>query len=122
MLWANLHFLFWLSLIPVATDWVGETHEAAVPMAFYGLLLLFSFLAFVLLRTLGLRHSELTESREVLVKDKGQFGKFCLSVSLYSLGIVCAFGYWPISVVCYFSVVLIWFVPSKHIEMKALNK
>lgn len=121
MLWANLHFLFWLSLIPVATDWVGETHEAPIPMAFYGLVLLLSFFAFVLLRTLGLRHSKVTETQALLVNDKAQLGKFYLSISLYLLGIACAFGYWPISVLCFFSVVLLWFVPSKHIEAMHQN-
>lgn len=117
VLWANLHLLFWLSLIPFATSWIGENHIEALPVAFYGMILLMSAIAFFLLRIEIIKsHTENTVLKEHL-QDK----KELLSLALYLVGTIASFFMPYLGIICYISVLLIWFIPSSQIEHK-LNK
>jgi uncharacterized membrane protein len=113
VLWANLHLLFWLSLVPFVTGWMGENHFAALPCAMYGVVLLMAAIAYYVLQrsimaTQG-PHSLL--ARAVGADRKGKF-----SPVLYLLAIVLApFSAW-LSQAIYVLVALIWLVPDKRIE------
>jgi len=113
ILWANLHLLFWLSLIPFTTSWLGENHVEAAPLAFYGFNLLMSAVAFVFLQASIVKfHGKDFNLKTILgfgIKEK-------LSLMLYFIGVVLAFFVPWLSVACYFIVALIWVIPSKKIE------
>lgn len=113
ILWANLHLLFWLSLIPFVTGWMGENHFAAAPTALYGVALLMSAVAYwmlqgTILRVQG-RDSQLAKALGSDLKGKG-------SMVLYALAIPLAFYHQLISGLIYIFVALIWLVPDKRIE------
>ncbi len=113
MLWANIHLLFWLSLVPVVTDWMGETGFARVPLACYGIILLMSAIAyFILVRRILKHHGP----DSVLAKALGRDLKGKISPLLYLLAIVsCLFSSWvPGSI--YILVALIWLIPDRRIE------
>jgi uncharacterized membrane protein len=117
VLWANLHLLFWLSLIPAVTAWIGETGSAPVPTAIYGGVLLLAGVAYYILTTtlVGLQgpHSALAVA-------VGKDVKGILSVVFYAGAIPLAFvGPW-IADAIYVLVVLMWLVPDRRIE-KSLN-
>ena len=118
MLWANLHLLFWLSLIPFTTGWMGENHFAAEPVALYGLVLLFAAIAYRILQQLIIA---LQKQDSVLKKAIGSDWKGRLSLSLYAIAIPMAFLYRWVSLALYFLIALVWLVPDKRIE-KALSK
>lgn len=112
-LWANLHLLFWLSLVPFTTGWMGENHFATLPSALYGFNLLMAALAywllqFALLRCAGENH--------LLRQAVGSDIKGKVSLGLYSLGIVCAFVLPYLSLAIYIGVALLWFIPDRRIE------
>ncbi len=112
-LWSNLHLLFWLSLIPFATAWVGEGGFAPVPVALYGTVLLFAAIAyFVLTRALIALHGR----HSVLATAVGADFKGKVSVVIYLAAIPLAFaGAW-IAVSLYVLVALMWLVPDRRIE------
>jgi uncharacterized membrane protein len=113
MLWANLHLLFWLSLFPFTTGWMGENHFAAVPTAIYGVVLLMAAVAYWLLQqTIIASHG--TDS--LLQKAIGRDWKGRLSPLLYLLGIAAAFWSPQIGQGLYVLVALIWLVPDRRIE------
>jgi uncharacterized membrane protein len=113
VLWANLHLLFWLSLVPVATAWMGDTRLAPLPTAVYGVDLLFSAIAYTILyRTLVGAQGEGSRLARAVGKDaKGKFSLVC-----YALAIPLAFVHSGISVAIYALVALIWLVPDTRIE------
>jgi uncharacterized membrane protein len=113
ILWANIHLLFWLSLVPFGTAWVGESHFAAWPVAAYGLVLWLSGLAYyVLTRALVARHGAKSAIAIALGRDfKGK-----LSVGLYTAAIALAFVNPWISVAIYATNAIIWIVPDRRIE------
>jgi uncharacterized membrane protein len=113
MLWANLHLLFWLSLFPFATAWMGENHAAPAPTALYGVVLLMAAIAYYLLQIAILRR----EGRDsVLAAALGRDWKGKLSPLIYLAGIAVAFvGPW-MSNVLYASAALLWLVPDRRIE------
>ena len=113
ILWANLHLLFWLSLIPFATSWVGENHTNAAPVAFYGFLLLMCGIAYLVLQTVIItQHDEDFILRKVVGKDiKGK-----LSLVFYIIGILLSFLNPWLSISCYVIVAIIWIVPEKRLE------
>jgi uncharacterized membrane protein len=114
-LWANLHLLFWLSLIPFTTGWMGENHFAALPTAVYGCVLLLCGVAYyVLARTLVAAQGP--DSR--LAKAVGADVKGQISVVLYAIAIPCAFVQQWISDAIYVVVAIIWLVPDPRIERK----
>ena len=113
---ANLHLLFWLSLIPFVTSWLGENHYAAVPTAVYGIVLLLCALAFtILLRTLLAAHGA-TNVR--LAAAVGSDFKGKLSIAFYVAAIPLAFVHQAIAEALYVLVALIWLVPDPRIESR----
>jgi uncharacterized membrane protein len=115
-LWANLHLLFWLSLIPFVTSWMGDNHYEALPTAVYGGVLLCCGIAFsILLRTL-LRAQHGVNSRLAAAVGDDRKGK--LSLGLYAAAVPLAFVHQTISHVLYVIVALIWFVPDSRIESR----
>jgi uncharacterized membrane protein len=113
ILWANLHLLFWLSLMPFATGWMGENHFAAVPTALYGGVLLMSAIAYWILQRLIIA-SQGPES--LLKRAVGGDWKGKASPLIYSLAIVLAFWQHWLAQALYVLVALIWLVPDKRIE------
>ena len=118
MLWANLHLLFWLSLIPFTTGWMGENHFAAAPTALYGLVLLFAAIAYRILQQLIIA-SQGQES--ILKKAIGRDWKGRLSLVVYAVAIPMAFVSQGISLGLYLLMALVWLVPDNRIE-KALSR
>lgn len=113
VLWANLHLLFWLSLIPFATAWMGETSFAALPTAVYGLLLLFSAIAYTILtRALIAVHG----ADSVLAKAVNRDVKGKLSLVLYLSAIPLAFVSRWLAGGLYVLVAVMWLIPDPRIE------
>ncbi|MBT0570188.1 DUF1211 domain-containing protein [Curvibacter sp. CHRR-16] len=113
VLWANLHLLFWLSLFPWATGWMGENHFAALPSAAYGFVLLMAAIAYYLLqRAIVATDGEHSPLQHALGADwKGK-----LSPVLYLVGMLSAFEVNWLSQALYVLVALLWLVPDKRIE------
>ena len=115
ILWANLHLLFWLSLIPFATEWMGEHPRAAVPTALYGAILLCAGVAFTILQVALIReHGH--QSR--LASALGRNAKGVISVTSYTISIPIAFYKPGISQAIFAAVALMWLVPDPRIERK----
>ncbi len=113
IMWGNLHLLFWLSLIPFVTAWVGQAHGAAWPTAFYGMVLLLAAIAYYLLQLAILamhgRDSDMARALEHSKKEK-------ISVGCYAVAIGFAF-LWPwVSTLLYILVAVMWIVPDKRLE------
>jgi uncharacterized membrane protein len=113
ILWANLHLLFWLSLVPFTTSWMGNTEFAAWPVAIYGAVLLLAGVAYYLLaRALIAREG----SDSVLAQAVGRDCKGVASLVLYATAIPLAFAHPLISCAFYVLVALIWLAPDPRIE------
>jgi len=113
ILWANLHLLFWLSLIPVATGWMGEHNFAKASMALYGFVLLLCSIAYFILQRIII----LNEGKNsIIAKAIGKDVKGNMSSVLYIVGIVFSFYNEWISGVAYFAVAMLWLIPDKRIE------
>jgi len=113
VLWANLHLLFWLSLFPFVTGWMGENHFAPVTVALYGGVLFMAGAAYtILVRVLLACH----ESDSALARAIGSDFKGWISVVLYILGISLAYWFPWFSVAIYACVAILWFVPDRRIE------
>lgn len=115
ILWANLHLLFWLSLIPFVTGWMGENHFAPLPTAAYGVVLLLSAIAYTILQTLIVAQQG---ADSVLTQAVGKDRKGKLSMLLYVVAIPSAFVHEWISDALYIFVALIWLIPDRRIESK----
>jgi TMEM175 potassium channel family protein len=113
MLWANLHLLFWLSLIPFATGWMGENHFAPAPSALYGAVLLMAGIAYVILQQLIIA-SQGPDS--ILKKAVRGDWKGKLSPVLYAVAILSTFWWKWIALGLYVVVALIWLIPDRRIE------
>ncbi len=112
VLWANLHLLFWLSLVPFTTAWMGENEFATWPVALYGVVLLLAALAyFVLTRALVARHG----ADSVLAAAIGRDGKGLLSLVLNLVGVALAFVLPAAACGVYVLVAVIWLVPDRRI-------
>jgi TMEM175 potassium channel family protein len=118
MLWANLHLLFWLSLFPFATGWMGENHFSAIPTALYGVVLLMAAIAYYLLEQ-TIIHSQGPDS--ILKKAVGRDWKGKLSPVLYVVAIVATLVSPWIAEAIFVSAALIWLIPDRRIE-KALPR
>jgi uncharacterized membrane protein len=115
ILWANLHLLFWLSLFPFATGWMGENHFAALPTAFYGVVGVMAAVSYTLLQ-------------QAIIADQGPHSKLAaairgdfkgkLSLALYVIAIPLAFWNQWVSDALYVSVAIMWFVPDRRIERR----
>jgi len=112
-LWANMHLLFWLSLIPFTTGWMGENHFAATPTAIYGFVLLMAAIAYYILQQVIIAGQG---QESVLKRAVGGDWKGKASPILYILGILAAFLSPWVSQVIYATVALIWLVPDRRIE------
>jgi len=113
ILWLNLHLLFWLSLIPFATGWMGEHLTASIPVAAYGFVLLFSAIAYTILAIALIAH----HGADSLVSNtSGPKLKGMLSICLYVTAIALAFVNPWISGILYVAVALAWFIPERQIE------
>jgi len=119
VLWANLNLLFWLSLIPFATAWMGDNHFTKWPVVLYGTVLImngfaYSILSWMLIRCSG-RHSALAEA-------VGNDWKGKVSLVIYAVAIALAFVNPKISVCLYITVAIVWFIPDTRIERKIINQ
>jgi uncharacterized membrane protein len=119
ILWANLHLLFWLSLFPFATDWLGEHPFAQAPAALYGLVLLMAAIAFLVLQRAILK---VPRGNEVLAKAIGRDIKGKISPVCYGLGIGLSFVHPAIGWGIYAAVGLMWLVPDPRIERAMAGK
>jgi uncharacterized membrane protein len=113
ILWANLHLLFWLSLIPFVTAWMGENPLASIPAALYGLVLLMAAIAYLMLQRQILRAEG---PQSVLATALGRDAKGKLSMMLYALAIGAAFVHPRIAEGLYLLVALVWLIPDRRIE------
>jgi uncharacterized membrane protein len=113
VMWANLHLLFWLSLVPFTTRWMGESHFATWPMAVYGVSLFMPAIAYTIL----LRRLIAVNGRDgELARAIGGDAKGILSLVIYALGIALSFWQPLAGLASYVAVALIWLVPDRRIE------
>ncbi len=113
VLWANLHLLFWLSLVPFVTGWMGQNNFARWTLAIYGMVLLLSAIAyFILVRALLSVHSR----NSVLATALGSDFKGKISMVIYIVAIPLALVKWWIACALYILVAIIWLVPDRRIE------
>jgi uncharacterized membrane protein len=119
ILWANLHLLFWLSLFPITTAWIGENHLAAAPSALYGLVLLMAAFAYWILQQviIGAQGPD-----SLLKKAVGSDWKGKLSPVIYLIGVAAAFRSPLLAQGLYLLVALVWFVPDRRIEHVLVRK
>src|SRR3984885_5452069 len=113
ILWANLHLLFWLSLFPITTAWIGENHLAAAPSALYGLVLLMAAIAYWILQQVMIAAQG---PDSLLKKAVGADWKGKLSPLLYLIGMGAAFFSPRLAQGLYLLVALLWLVPDRRIE------
>lgn len=112
-LWANLHLLFWLSLVPVATAWIGEHHTSPWPAAMYGVVLIMAAIAYyILTKALFAAHGK----NEMLERALGNDFKGKISVVIYAIAIPSAFVSCWLSYTLYILVAVMWLVPDRRIE------
>ncbi|MEA3105550.1 MAG: potassium channel family protein [Gammaproteobacteria bacterium] len=113
ILWANLHLLFWLSLFPVTTAWVGENYTAPAPAALYGVVLLMAGIAYWILQQLIIASQGMNS---ILKKAVGGDWKGKVSPILYAAGVASAFWSPRLAQAVYMLVALLWFIPDRRIE------
>ena len=113
ILWANTHLLFWLSLIPFVTGWMGENHFAPLPTALYGFVLMFAGVAYYVLEQTIIRAQGANSKLRAAV---GSDSKGKLSVVLYLSAIPLAFVHQLLADAIYVAVALVWLVPDRRIE------
>ena len=116
IMWANLHLLFWLSLFPFATGWMGENQFASLPTAVYGCVLICAAAAYSILQTLIVRHhgNENLKLKEAVGRDvKGK-----ASIALYAAAIPLAFVNQWLAGAIYLAVAVMWLIPDRRIERK----
>jgi uncharacterized membrane protein len=120
MMWANLNLLFWLSLIPFATAWMGENHFVSFPVAVYAVLLLLCGIAFTILQ----KTIEATLDNNSAIKNafKPVYKKGTLSVIMYTASIPFAYVNTVISGLLFLSVSIMWIIPDKSIEHALTNE
>ena len=115
ILWANLHLLFWLSLVPFTTGWMGENHFASLPTALYGAVLLMAAVGYLILERAIVAHHG-PESRLALAVGNELKGK--ISLALYAAAVPLAFVNHWISLAIYVGVEMWWLVPDTRIESR----
>jgi uncharacterized membrane protein len=117
-LWANLHLLFWLSLIPFTTAWMGDNYRSSWPVAIYGIVLLLAGAAYYILTQALIR---LHGYDSTLATSIGSDTKGKISIAIYAAGIALAFMRPWIANAFYVSVAVIWLVPDRRIERKVAH-
>jgi uncharacterized membrane protein len=115
ILLANQHLLFWLSLIPFVTDWMGENNFSAWPVALYGMVLLLSNIAYYLLSRLLIKHHKKNSALSLAI---GNDFKGKVSMLIYVVAVLVSFVNSWIAFALYVSVAVIWFIPDRRIEKK----
>ena len=113
VLWANLHLLFWLSLIPFATGWIGENHLSALPIATYGFILFMAAIAYGILASTAL---SIKGQNPKLATAVGNGNKEKASILIYLIAILLAFVNQWLSLALYILVAITWFIPDRRIE------
>jgi uncharacterized membrane protein len=113
VLWSNLHLLFWLSLVPFVTGWMGENHFAALPVAAYGFVLSLAGIAYYILTRSIIRGHGPTST---LARAVGHDAKGKMSVLLCAAGVALAFANRWLALACYVAVAVWWLVPDRRIE------
>ena len=113
ILWANLHLLFWLSLIPFVTGWMGENHFAPTPVATYGAVLLLSAISYYILARTLIRHDG---GKSKIARALGSDFKGRTSVLIYAVAIPLSFVSRWVAVALYAAVAVMWLVPDRRIE------
>jgi uncharacterized membrane protein len=113
ILWANLHLLFWLSLVPFVTSWMGENHFASTPTALYGVVLLMAGIAYLILQR---RILQVEGPRSTLATALSHDRKGKLSLLLYVLAIAGAFVHPGIAEALYLAAAIMWLIPDRRIE------
>lgn len=113
ILWANLHLLFWLSLVPFTTGWIGQTNFSAWPVAVYGAVLLFAGVAYYILERCIIRHHGVDSPLALAV---GSDVKGWISMASYALAIPLAFVNRWLAVGIYILVAVLWLIPDRRIE------
>jgi uncharacterized membrane protein len=113
IMWANLHLLFWLSLIPFVTHWMGENFHATAPVASYGVVLLMCSIAYAILSSLLSRHDG---ADSVIARALGKDWKGNLSTAIYAIGIALSFINPELALGVYVSVAIFWFIPDRRME------
>jgi uncharacterized membrane protein len=112
VLWGNLHLLFWLSLIPFVTGWMGENNYSAMPVACYGVVLFMSSFAYLILARCLETHNEAL--RAAIGSDR----KGKLSMLLYAVGVAASFVHPGLGFAVYALVAALWFIPDRRIEQR----
>ncbi|MDX1279077.1 TMEM175 family protein [Oceanihabitans sediminis] len=113
ILWANLHLLFWLSLIPFTTAWIGTDYDEKLPVIAYGAVLLFCAIAYFILQAQIIQsHGEEFPLRKVVGSDR----KGKISIVCYSLGVVFSFVNTWIAIALYAMIAVLWLIPDRRIE------
>ena len=117
VLWANLHLLFWLSLVPFATGWMGRNDFAPLPTATFGVVLLLSAIAYtILVQVLIAAQGPHSKLKEAIGSD----GKGYLSLAMYAIAIPLAFTNRWVAYALYVAVALIWLIPDRRIERRVV--
>jgi uncharacterized membrane protein len=116
ILWANMHLLFWLSLVPFVTAWMGENHFEQQPVALYGVVMMMSGVAYYILTTTLIRHHGPESGLRAAV---GNDFKGLISVVMYVIAITVSFANHWVSLAIYVAVTLMWLVPDPRIEKRA---
>jgi uncharacterized membrane protein len=119
VLWTNMHLLFWLSLVPFVTGWMGENHFATWPVALYGIVLLMAGVAYYFLAHCLI---DIHGKDSIFAKALGSDRKGKLSVVIYAIGIGLAFVHPLIGFGLYVLVAASWFIPDKRFEQKVTNE
>jgi uncharacterized membrane protein len=116
ILWANLHLLFWLSLVPFVTAWMGENHFEQQPVALYGVVMLMSGVAYYILTVTLIRHHG---PDSALREAVGSEFKGVMSVVMYAFAIAMSFANHWVALAIYVGVALMWLIPDPRIEKRA---
>lgn len=113
ILWGNLHLLFWLSLVPFVTGWMGENHFAPLPVALYGVVLFMAGVAYFILARFLIKHHGRDSSLAIAL---GRDSKGKISVVIYAVAVPLAFWNRWLAFGLYVVVALMWFIPDRRIE------
>jgi uncharacterized membrane protein len=116
ILWANLHLLFWLSLVPFVTAWMGENDFEQRPVALYGVVMLMSGVAYYILTVTLIRHHGPESALRAAV---GKEFKGIISIVMYAVAIAASFGNRWMGLAIYWAIALMWLIPDRRIERSA---
>jgi uncharacterized membrane protein len=119
VLWANMHLLFWLSIIPFVTGWMGENNFTKWPIILYGVSLIMAAVAYTILQVVLIRHEG---EHSLLAQATGSDFKGRISIVIYASAIVVAFFNPCISFIMYVVVACIWFIPDRRIEKRVMKE